>query len=266
MADDAKSWIAIMTSALAVLGTIYSSVASRRSQVESARLSAGLQRERDEQIARRESQSALSRFRDPLMHASYDLQSRIYGIVRRGFLARYYTRGSEAEKEYAVENTVFLVAQFLGWTEAIRDGIQFLDLEASDRTRELRRLQDEISGHFRSDVLPGGFRLFAGEQRAVGELMLSREGAAVRCMGFAAFVHGRTPAIDHWLDLLRSDIHAMASDPKPFEPRLLALQHALVDLLAFLDPTFIRFPPERRKKVQSAGGTTAAEVSAQGTG
>jgi hypothetical protein len=32
-------------------------------------------------------------------------------------------------------------------------------------------------------------------------------------------------------------------------PRLVALQNALVDLLTFLDPDFIRFPQERRTKV-----------------
>ena len=60
------------------------------------------------------------------MHAAYDLQSRIFNILERGFLDRYYFRGSEREKEYAMENTVFLVAQFLGWTEAIREEIQKL--------------------------------------------------------------------------------------------------------------------------------------------
>ncbi len=69
-----------------------------------------------------------------MMHAVYDLQSRIFNILKRDFLTAYYTNGTDREKFYAQQNTVFLVAQFLGWTELIRQEIQFLDLGFNDHT------------------------------------------------------------------------------------------------------------------------------------
>src|ERR1035437_710885 len=236
MGDDAKVWLALSTSGLALAGTLYTAIVNYRSQQKLARLNATLQSERDEQIAQRVAQKVVAKFRDPLMHAAYDLQSRIFNILRLGFLARYYTNGSMREKEYAIENTVFLLAQFLGWTEAIRQEIQFLDLDADHQTRELRKLQDGIYTQLQTDRFGEGFRLFAGEQRAVGELMLDRTTAVCRCLGFAAFMSpARNPAIDRWLDPLRDDVRQMAVSLATFEDRLARIQHSMIDLLAFLD-------------------------------
>jgi hypothetical protein len=249
MADDPKLWVALGSSGFALAGTLYTTIANYRSQQKLARLNADLESESDERKARREAQKVVSKFRDPLMHAAYDLQSRIFNILKLGFLSRYYTRGSAREKEYAVENTLFLLAQFLGWTEATREEIQFLDLDADDQTRELRRLQDGIYTQLQTDSLGEEFRLFAGEQRAVGELMLDRTSSVCRCIGFAAFMGGRNPAIDHWLNPLRDDVKRMAVHLEPFEKRLVSIQHSLIDLLQFLDPEFVRFPRATRAKV-----------------
>jgi hypothetical protein len=255
MAEDLKTWLALGTSALAFAGGIYAATTSRQSQQEVARLNAKLQLERDEAAARREAETTLSRFRDPLMHASYDLQSRIFNILERGFLDRYYYRGSDREKAYALENTVFLVAQFLGWTEAIREEIQFVNLDDSEHTRRLRYLQDAIYTQMQTDRIDSGFRLFAGEQRAVGELMIKRENGVCRSIGFANFTTSRDPAIDQWLNSIRDDIKATSGDITRSRERLTMIQHSLIDLLDFLDPEFIRFPRENRLKVsQDAAG------------
>jgi outer membrane murein-binding lipoprotein Lpp len=249
MAEDLKTWLALGTSALAFAGGIYAATTSRSSQQEVARLNAKLQMERDQALARREAQTTLSKFRDPLMHASYDLQSRIFNILERGFLDRYYLRGSDREKGYALENTVFLVAQFLGWTEAIREEIQFVDLDGNEQTRQLRYLQDAIYTQMQTDRIDSGFRLFAGEQRAIGELMIKRDGGVCRSIGFAAFTSSRDPAIDQWLNSVRDDIKATSSDIARSKERLTMMQHSLVDLLDFLDPECIRFPRDNRRKV-----------------
>jgi hypothetical protein len=249
MVEDLKTWLALGTSVLAFAGGIYAATTSRRSQQEVARLNARLQLERDEALARREAQTTLSKFRDPLMHAAYDLQSRIFNILERGFLDRYYFRGSAREKEYAVENTVFLVAQFLGWTEAIREEIQFVNLDGNEQTRKLRYLQDEIYSQMQTDRIDSGFRLFAGEQRAIGELMIKRDNGGCRSIGFASFTTSRDPAIDQWLNSVRDDIKATSSDVKKSRERLTMIQHSLIDLLDFLDPECIRFPRENRIKV-----------------
>ena len=198
MSDDQKILMALVAAGLALLGTIFTAIMNYRSQREQARskattdmaiprLNATLQDERDKRLAQLEAEKIISKFRDPLMHAAYDLQSRIYNILKQRFLPTYYTGGSKREQEYAVENTVFLLAQFLGWTELIRQEVQFLDLSSDDQTRTLRELQDSFSTQLRSDrsEFGTGFRLFAGEQRAVGELMIDRATGVPRCIGFA---------------------------------------------------------------------------------
>ena len=70
-----------------------------------------------------------------------------------------------------------------------------------------------------------------------------------RCIGFAAFMKSRDPALDDLLNAMRDDVKEMARDKGPFADRLRKIQHALVDMLAFLDPDFIRFPRASRTKV-----------------
>jgi hypothetical protein len=249
MPDDPKFWIAVSTSALALAGAIYTATVNYRGQQKLERLKVDLQDKRDDKKTAIEKQNFVSKYRDPLMHAAYDLQSRIFNILRQGFLTRYLINGSPHEQEYAIENTVFLLAQFLGWTEAIREEIQFLDLGADDQTKRLRQLQDEIYRHLQTDTLAPGFRLFAGEQRAIGELMIDRGASTCRCIGFAAFMNNRKPGIDRWLDPLRDDLRQMAARPDPFKERLASIQHSMIDLLEFLDPQFTRFPQSTRTRV-----------------
>ena len=109
MADDPKAWIALTTSGLALAGTLFNTFAGE-----------WLASRRD----KRDAEKIVSRFRDPLMHAAYDLQSRLYNILKQDFLGRYFVHGTPREKDYAIENTTFVLAQFLGWIEAIREGVQ----------------------------------------------------------------------------------------------------------------------------------------------
>jgi hypothetical protein len=44
-------------------------------------------------------------------------------------------------------------------------------------------------------------------------------------------------------------VHQLAADPSPCYDRLVALQHALMDLIDFLDNPPIRFPQEHRARV-----------------
>jgi hypothetical protein len=249
MADDPKFWVVLVTSGLALAGSVYTSIVSYNGEQKLARLNAELQANRDEKQAQLETRKTISKFRDPLMHASYDLQGRIFNILKKDFLTKYYVNGSPREKAYAVENTVFLIAQFLGWTEAIRQEVQFLDLGDDAQTRGLRQLQNAIYTQLQDDTLRPGFRLFAGEQRAIGELMIDHTSPECRCIGFAAFTESRRPALDRWLDPLREDIRQMAAQREPFVDRLAGLQHSVIDLLKYLDPEFVRFPASSRAKV-----------------
>jgi len=261
MSDDLKISAAFISGGLALCGTIYVAILNYLSHRELAHFKAGteeklarlnddLQAKRDDRLAKQETEKIVSKFRDPLLHAAYDLQSRIYNILRQDFLGVYYTKGTDREKEYAVDNTIFLIAQYLGWTELIRQEIQFLDLGEDDETRKLRTLQDGMYTQLRTDKVFGkGFRLFAGEQRAVGELMIDRGGETTRCIGYAKFLKDKNQDLDRWLQPLRDDVQNMAANPVLFEGRLVAMQHSLIDLLEFLDPGYVYFPIESRGKI-----------------
>src|SRR5262249_39855502 len=79
-----------------------------------------------EVAARHEAEDVLARYQAPLANAAYELQGRIYNIVALGFLRKYYVSGDASQKTYATENTLYVIAQFLGWSEILRREIQFL--------------------------------------------------------------------------------------------------------------------------------------------
>src|SRR4051812_1080099 len=72
-------------------------------------------------------QELLGRYRDPLLSAAYDLQSRFYNIARRDFLGVYYQRG-DLDALSAENTTLWIVGQYFGWVEILRREVQFLDL------------------------------------------------------------------------------------------------------------------------------------------
>jgi hypothetical protein len=271
MSDEAPVYAALVTASLGLLGSLYSTItlhigkrdqeAIQRATAEKlhglkvqadaqhALLNAKLTQDRDDRLARLELEKVIAKIRDPLLHAAYDLQSRIWNILRQNFLAAYLQRGDPREQHYAVENTVFLLAQFLGWTELLRQEIQFLDVGDDEATRRIRTLQDQLYTLLQTDKWGKGFRLFAGEQRAVGELMIVTKGDAPRCLGYAAFLKSRDLSLDFWLDPIREDLKSMSLDIAPFRERLRAVQNALVDLLDFLDPNSKHFPAGSRDKL-----------------
>jgi len=260
MDDDPKIWTALVTALLALAGTLLTAVLASRDRRDLETLKDDLQSRREQKQAAASAEQVLARYRDPLLHAAYDLQSRCWNIVQQGFLERYLQLGTQQEQHYAVENTVFLLAQYLGWTELIRQEVQFLDLGNKDRTRALRTLQDGIYSILQSDRGSFGkrLRLFAGDQRAIGELMIVRPpGQTPRCLGYAAFLLKRPRQLDPWLDPLRNDLAALAAGPLD-STRLVSLQRALVDLLDFLDPASVRFPAATRQRLEPPATTPSS--------
>jgi hypothetical protein len=230
--------VALSSGALAVWG-----------QSRSAQLSAKLEELRLAEQRRIESEKALSHYREPLARAAYDLQSRLYNILEQGLIPAYFDNGDERERSYVVDNTAFLVAQYFAWTEIIRRDIQYIDLGQDKQTRQLARLQDDIYALFQTDRFDRMFRVFAGEQRAIGERMIRDGRRGPECAGYGAFLDQLTKAPDPLLEPVRQDVRNLSTQLVIARPRLVALQNALIDLLAFLDPDFIRFPKERRTKV-----------------
>jgi hypothetical protein len=222
-----------------------------------ARLQDELQQRRDQESKAARLEEVVGRYRDPLLSAAFELQSRIYNFVRRGF-AGYLRLGDEDEKRYAVNSTLFVIAQYLAWTEALRRGVQFLDLGDVERSRKLAEHVENIRAAFSTDTkLRGPFRIFRNEQRAIGELMLEPTTADQlgdvpwQCIGFAAFCSRleQDQTFASWFARLDRDIRTFSSSKESGHGRLTALQNSLMDLVDFLDNPPLRFPPKMRSRI-----------------
>jgi hypothetical protein len=198
--------------------------------------------------SRREAEAILAKYREPLVAAAYELQGRLYNIVKLDFLRKYYVGGDEVRRTYALENTLYVVAQYFGWSEILRREIQFLSFSDSERTRAVADRQHEIVQLFQSDdpLLGTQFLIWRGEQRAIGELMIDTRNGPVQCLGYASFLERRDPSFRRWFARLEADVADAAGE---VDPRLAALQHALVDLIRELDPQRIRYSDEVLHKV-----------------
>jgi hypothetical protein len=185
--------------------------------------------------ARREMKSVLARYRETLAEAAYELQARLWNILKLEFLQTYYLDGEDTEREYAVENTLYVVAQYLAWVQALRRDVH---LSRFPQFRDpVGRRTDGIGQLFGSDDpgLGDHFRVWRGEQQAIGELMLSYEDGRPQCLTYARFVEHQGRGFRKWFARLEKDIPALAADPS--SERLRQLQNELVDLVRELDIT-----------------------------
>jgi hypothetical protein len=232
--------VALSSAAIAIFG-----------QLKSTRLQAELERLRTADERRFESEKTVAKFREPLARAAYDLQSRFFNILKLDLIQTYIQSGDERTRSYVIDNTTFLIAQYLAWTEIIRKEIQFLDLGEDEQTRSLARLQDNIYSIWQADASAFNqvFWIFAGEQRAIGESLIYEGPRGPECIGYGKFLRSLKAKKNLLVEGLRHDIAKLNTDLEKARPRMIALQNALIDLLAFLDPNNIRFPADRRTKV-----------------
>ena len=212
------------------------------------------------------SEDLVRRYREPLLLAAFDLHARICNIVQDDFLARHLASADPGEQQYARHSTLYRVGDYLGWTEILRRGLQFLDLGDDRRTRELNQLLALVSRTF-SDTRQypaGAFRLFRDEQRALGEIMLEPADGELRryqCIGYATFTTRleTDASFSRWFQRLSSDAGTLA-DPAPGQlDRLISIQHALADVIEFLDPSGLRFPREHLTRLPPAGAIVTLE-------
>ena len=190
----------------------------------------------------------MRRYQGPLLHAVYDLQSRLYNILANRFLDIYLVNGTPEQQHYAENNTAFLISQFFGWTEVIRQEVQFIDFEEDDQTRRLSDLRDAIYGLWQTDRFADPFMIWAGEQRAIGELMIEVRGDQLVCKGYANFLKSFGAGEERLIDRLRQAALASATAHGHAHDRLRAIQHRLVEMLDVLDPRRIRFREAQRTK------------------
>jgi hypothetical protein len=79
------------------------------------------------------------------------------------------------------------------------------------------------------------FRVWRGEQQAIGERMLSYEYGRPHCLSYARFIEQRELDFRDWFRRLERDVPRLAADPS--SERLRLLQNELVDLVWELDTT-----------------------------
>ena len=205
-------------------------------------------RQRDKETRTTEAEAFVARYRNPLLQSASDLQSRLYNVLRPGGF-----KGGR-DPEYFVLNTVYLFAQYLGWVEIIRRELQFVDLGAVYKTKQLGNLIERIRNQLaNTERFRDEYYIYRGQQRAIGELMMvSVDGASAigprhECMGYGEFVAKHTEVeFQRWLGSLeRSLARLRLVDQRP--ERLFRVQSDLLDLVDFLDPVGERIPGERRR-------------------
>jgi hypothetical protein len=200
------------------------------------------------------------RFREPVLQAAFNLQSRLYNIVRQDFLDDFLVgdTSSPEEREYAVLNTAYLIGQYLGWVEAIRRESQYMDPRSRSRNREIVDRLERVRDTFAEsrELKDPTLRLFRGEQRAIGEVMLVPTDSATvgvprwECKGYARFIDEQdVDKLQRWFRPIENDVATLAKEPHKDHERLVKLQHELVDLIEILDPLAERVPPHQRQRL-----------------
>lgn len=199
----------------------------------------------DEQKRLSESEKVVSKYRDPLLLAAIDLQSRFYNIFDQYLLS--YIHGSEDRKDTLLLYTPFLVGQYFSWGYILRRKAQFLCFSTDKDNKDLANMLDKIQGVFGSDgygAMGAPLMLWRGEQMAIGEIMTVKdeEDGELYCMGYAAFkqkwAHDET--FRGWFHSIETGIPVLAEARSQHysmipDHRLRQLQHLLLDLTNILD-------------------------------
>jgi len=185
------------------------------------------------------------RFREPLLQAAFNLQSRLYNIVRGGLLSRLQVDlTAESDSEYVIENTLHLIGQYFCWIEILRRESQFVDPRNVRRNSDIAALLESVRDTFAdSEDLTGPLRVFRGEQRAIAEKMLVPAEPGLSgaprwdAMGYARFIESRSdPAFDRWFAGMRRELTGLSAGRISNVDRLVEAQRALIDVVDLLDP------------------------------
>src|ERR1700748_3051120 len=166
----------LLVALIGVGGAFVSAAYSNRLAAKSQRLAAQLaerdaQRERvrtkAEQVA-----ALVVRYRDPFLRTTFDLQRRMTDIVDHAFVETYYDDMRPDTTEYARENTLFVLAEYLGLCEIVRREVRLLDLGVGDLNQAWVGHQFAVRAALQRDDLDPVFQVMHGQQRAIGEVMI----------------------------------------------------------------------------------------------
>jgi hypothetical protein len=250
------NWIGIASAIISVVGAIVAGVLTTWSN-----------RRSHEQTKAEQAAQLLSRYREPLLLAANSLQSRIYNVIRDDYLPVYLRSGDREQEDYARRFTVYTLAEYLCWVEIIRRELRFLDLGAEEENREFTRLLLAVTNNLSDKSGPEThFRLFRGQQRALGELMMVRitgtsEHECLTYPEFSRRLDGEDAFFSEWFLRLLKDVDVIADAPIDRNERLVRTQWALIDLIDFLDPAKIRLGADHRAKYEWTAPVPAPSTS-----
>jgi hypothetical protein len=195
-----------------------------------------------------ETEKLVAKYRDPLLLAAQDLQSRLFNITELGIL-NWMDKDKE-RKDNLVQYTCFLVGQYLSWAHILRRKTQFLHFSTDKNNRELTRTLDLVQYALGSTNHDGPlgrpFMLWRGQQMAIGEVMSVKDDGELFSMGYAAFnlKWAQDDVFREWFHTLVDDLAVMAAaESQGIEVpnhRLRHLQHLLLQLIHILDPEELR--------------------------
>jgi hypothetical protein len=218
-----------------------------------------------------ESERLVAKYRDPLLLASADLQSRLYNILEKGFLS-YYNEASR--QDFVTLYTAFLVGQYLSWTSILRRQVQFLRFSTDKTNKKLSRTIEAIQESFSTDRYGSDedlFMLWRGQQLAIGEMMTDTENGGLSCIQYSKFTEkfkSEDSTFREWFRPITEGITRLAEAHSRqvhlTANQLRRLQHSLLDLIDILDPHHLG--AVRRRRVRPApsykclGCTTATTL------
>jgi hypothetical protein len=217
----------IVIAVIALVGAVFSSAVAVGGNLVAQR-----------RLERRATDRAARRYYEPLAVAAYDLQSRIFNILRQDFLV-FVREDRWGRSETALASTSFAFAQYFGWREILRREVELLEFE----TQDISHLLSRITTKFASDDLGARFLLWKSEQRAIGEAMIGSWRDEPSCIGYLEFLKRRSTDLRNLLEPIERDLAEVAVTGA--DERLRAVQHLLVDLIQMLDPKSLRYQPEK---------------------
>ena len=231
------AWIGFASGVIATIVSAAVAVRQARMAESLARLNADLEAEVNRRAVMLDrslnAEDVLTRYREPLAAAAFDLQSRLYNILRLQFFAKF---GDGERAEDAVTTTLFRLAQYFGWTEILRRDIQFLSFPEDEDTRKVAWLQSEIARGFLSDGHGLALMIWSDEQRAIGERMIVEQQGKVLSMGYATFHEQCDDVFAKRRERLRTEFLEESA-----QARLRNVQHLLCELVETLDPRRLRY-------------------------
>lgn len=115
---------------------------------------------------RSESEKVFTKYREPLLLATQDLQSRIYNITDGNLMRAYYHPNQPLDNRAndLLRYTSFLFGQFFPWVYILRSEMRFLYFITDKRNQEINELLHVISKAFAADKIGTALMLWREHQ------------------------------------------------------------------------------------------------------